>query len=132
MDKEEESLGPFFLEHFDNSEYTMAVPGEGVRLTSFFLSTVVLKEFLSDFSNSLQIVKVTKVGVTHPKLIKPVLQVGPPWMDGLTSFANISTTFPHISSCRLVASDREVGHLNDLPNLRQLEVDIDIHHHFYQ
>ena len=30
MDKEEESLGPFFLEHFDNSEYTMAVPGEGV------------------------------------------------------------------------------------------------------
>ena len=46
MDKEEESLGPFFLEHFDNSEYTMAVPGEGVRHTSFFLSTVVLKEFL--------------------------------------------------------------------------------------
>ena len=35
MDKEEESLGPFFLEHFDNSEYTMAVPGEGVRHTSF-------------------------------------------------------------------------------------------------
>ena len=44
-------------------------------------------------------------------------------MDGLTSFANISTTFPHISSCRLVASDREIGHLNDLPHLRQLEVD---------
>ena len=130
MDKEEESLGPFFLEHFDNSEYTMAVPGEGVRHTSFFLSTIVLKEFLSDFSNSLQIDKVTKVGVTHPKLTPPVVQVGPPWMDGLTSFANISSTFPHISSCRLVASDREVGHLNDLPNLRQLEVDI--HHHFYQ
>jgi len=78
MEKEEESLGPFFLEHFDNSDYTMAVPGEGV---------------------------------------------GPPWMDGLTSFANISTTFPHISSCRLVASDREIGHLNDLPHLRQLEVE---------
>ena len=29
-----------------------------------------------------------------------------------------------------MASDREVGHLNDLPNLRQLEVDI--HNHFYQ
>ena len=43
-------------------------------------------------------------------------------MDGLTSFANISTTFPHISSCRLVASDKEIGHLNDLPHLRQLEV----------
>ena len=51
MDKEEESIGPFFLEHFDNSEYTMAVPGEGVRHTSFFLSTVVLKELLSDFSH---------------------------------------------------------------------------------
>ena len=35
MDKEEEPLGPFFLEHFDNSEYTMAVPGEGVRHTFF-------------------------------------------------------------------------------------------------
>ena len=45
MDKEEESLGPFFLEHFDNSEYTMAVPGEGVRHKSFFLSAVVLKIF---------------------------------------------------------------------------------------
>ena len=55
MDKEEESLGPFFLEHFDNSEYTMAVPGEGVRHTSFFLSTVVLK--------ALQIDKVTNLGV---------------------------------------------------------------------
>ena len=43
-------------------------------------------------------------------------------MDGLTSFANISTTFPHISSCRLVASDKEIEHLNDLPHLRQLEV----------
>ena len=72
----------------------------------------------------------TKIGVANLKFIQPVLQVGPPWMDGLTSFANISSTFPHISSCRLVASDREVGHLNDLPNLRQLEVDI--HHHFYQ
>ena len=77
MDKEEESLGPFFLEHFDNSEYTMAVPGEGVRHTSFFLSTVVLKEFLSDFSNSLQIDKVTKVGVTHP-----ICSPGWPAMDG--------------------------------------------------
>ena len=44
-------------------------------------------------------------------------------MDGLTSFANISTTFPHISSCHLVASDKEIEHLNDLPHLRQLEVD---------
>ena len=43
-------------------------------------------------------------------------------MDGLTSFANISTTFPHIFSCRLVASDKEIEHLNDLPHLRQLEV----------
>ena len=34
MEKEEESLGPFFLEHFDNSDYTMAVPGEGVRQPS--------------------------------------------------------------------------------------------------
>ena len=33
MEKEEEPLGPFFLEHFDNSDYTMAVPGEGVRKT---------------------------------------------------------------------------------------------------
>ena len=88
--KEEESLGPFFLEHFDNSDYTMAVPSEGVRETS-----------------------------PEPASL---IQVGPPWMDGLTSFANISTTFPHISSCRLLASDQEVGHLNDLPNLRQLEV----------
>jgi len=78
MEKEEESVGPFFLQHFDNSDYTMAVPREGV---------------------------------------------GPPWMDGLTSFANISTTFPHISSCRLVASDREIEHLKDLPHLRQLEVE---------
>ena len=44
-------------------------------------------------------------------------------MEGLTSFGNISTTFPHISSCRLTASDQEVGHLNDLPHLRHLEVD---------
>ena len=43
-------------------------------------------------------------------------------MDGLTSFANIATAFPHISSCRLLVSDQEVGHLNDLPHLRQLEV----------
>ena len=43
-------------------------------------------------------------------------------MDGLTSFANISTTFPNISSCRLMASDQEVEHLIDLPHLRQLEV----------
>ena len=85
--------------------------------TNYTLCTVVLRELLSDFSNSLQIDKVTKVGVAQP-----VFQVGPPWMDGLTSFANISSMFPHISSCRLVASDREVGHLNDLPNLRQLEV----------
>ena len=77
MDKEEESLGPFFLEHFDNSEYTMAVPGEGVRHTSFLVSTVVLKDFLSDFSNSLQIDKVTKVGVIHP-----ICSPGGSTMDG--------------------------------------------------
>ena len=49
MDKEEESLGPFFLEHFDNSEYTMAVPGEGVRHTSFFLSTVRICKRIFEF-----------------------------------------------------------------------------------
>ena len=90
IDEEKESLGPFFLEHFDNSDYSMAVPSEGVRETS-----------------------------PEPASL---IQVGPPWMDGLTSFANISTTFPHISSCRLLVSDQEVGHLNDLPRLRQLEV----------
>ena len=97
MDKEEESFGPFFLEHFDNSDYGwgVTVRGEGVRHT-----------------------------LTTPRDYKPKIDpTRSPWMDGLTSFANISSTFPHISSCRLVASDREVGHLNDLPNLRQLEVD---------
>ena len=44
-------------------------------------------------------------------------------MDGLTSFANISVTFPWISTCRLMASDQEVGHLNFLPHLCHLEVD---------
>ena len=43
-------------------------------------------------------------------------------MDGLTSFANISATFPWISTCRLMASDLEVGHLNFLPHLCHLEV----------
>ena len=45
MDKEEESLGPFFLEHFDNSEYTMAVPGEGVRHTFFWSAQKISKQF---------------------------------------------------------------------------------------
>lgn len=45
------------------------------------------------------------------------------WMDGLTSFDNISVTFPWISTCRLMASDQEVGHLHFLPHLRHLEVD---------
>ena len=35
MDKEEKSFGPFFLEHFDNSDYGwgVTVRGEGVRHT---------------------------------------------------------------------------------------------------
>ena len=51
------------------------------------------------------------------------LEVESSWIDGLTSFANISVTFPWISTCRLMASDQEVGHLNFLPHLRHLEVD---------
>jgi len=92
MDKEEISkekeengttiCGPFLLEHFDSSEYSLAVPGEGTRP-----------------------------------------EVESSWMDGLTSFANISVTFPWISTCRLMASDQEVGHLNFLPRLCHLEVE---------
>jgi len=74
--------GPFLLEHFDSSEYSLAVPGEGTRP-----------------------------------------EVESSWMDGLTSFANISVTFPWISTCRLMASDQEVAHLNFLPHLRHLEVE---------
>ena len=40
MDKEEEPLGPFFLEHFDNSDYGwgVTVRGEGVRHTQGCIS----------------------------------------------------------------------------------------------
>jgi len=87
ISKEEEETGtaicgPFLLEHFDSSEYSLAVPGEGTRP-----------------------------------------EVESSWMDGLTSFANISVTFPWISTCRLMASDQEVGHLNFLPHLCHLEVE---------
>ena len=40
MDKEEKSFGPFFLEHFDNSDYGwgVTVRGEGVRHTQGCIS----------------------------------------------------------------------------------------------
>merc|ERR1719220_862472 len=77
--EEQQQPGPFLLEHFDSSEYSLAVPGEGTRP-----------------------------------------EVESSWIDGLTSFSNISATFPWISTCRLMASDQDVGYLKFLPHLCHL------------
>jgi len=80
--KAKEKPGPFRLEHFDSSEYSLAVPGEDTRP-----------------------------------------EVESSWVDGPTSFSNITLMFPWITTCRIMASDQEIAHLHSLTHLCHLEVE---------
>ena len=99
--EEQQQPGPFLLEHFDSSEYSLAVPGEGTRP---------------------EVLIMPMRGISSIYRLLFLLKVESSWIDGLTSFSNISATFPWISTCRLMASDQDVGYLKFLPHLCHLEV----------